>query len=466
MIRSSIIRSFSLVIIIAVIFPQEVYSERRVTLREAIEMAIKSNDQLRAAEMKVLAQKEEIGIARGRLLPKVYLEERVVRTNNPPTSFSLKLLQERFTTSDFAISSLNNPDPINDFQTYISIEQPLFSRKASIAVDISRDELKARDKEFLRKKEEVVFDVVKTYLLTRSAAEFVRVAKRSIDDAKEHKRIAELRFKQGLGLYSDTLRATTALTQAEQRLVSAKKNLEVLKRRLGILLGVSEAVDISVPDAESPAIPLKSMDYYIEESRKRSDLKAMELRYRNAENGISMAKAGYLPTIGVGASYQLNTHTNPFDPEGDSWQVMAFLRWDIFDGWMRRHKLSKARLKLEETEAYLNGLKKGIYIGVFEAYQSVKEAEKNLELARAALKTAEEGERLVRKRYSNSLSSFVDLLDAQMNLDRARADIVVKRNALDIAVARLAFESGTILNDLGIKGVSQGSGYLRYSQED
>ncbi|KAB2822901.1 MAG: TolC family protein, partial [Candidatus Dadabacteria bacterium] len=57
---------------------------------------------------------------------------------------------------------------------------------------------------------------------------------------------------------------------------------------------------------------------------------------------------------------------------------------------------------------------------------------------------------LVRKRYENSLSPFFDLLDSQLNLDRARADLAARRNGYLIALARLSFESGTILEDLGI----------------
>jgi len=54
-------------------------------------------------------------------------------------------------------------------------------------------------------------------------------------------------------------------------------------------------------------------------------------------------------------------------------------------------------------------------------------------------------------RYKGSLSPLVDLLDAQVNLDRSRANLVARKNEYEIAVARLNFESGTILQDLGIE---------------
>jgi outer membrane protein TolC len=130
--------------------------------------------------------------------------------------------------------------------------------------------------------------------------------------------------------------------------------------------------------------------------------------------------------------------------------VMAFLKWDIFNGGAREYEIAKARLKIKEEEESLSALKKSISLSLYEAYLGVEEAEKNLELARSAVQTAEEGRRLVRTRFENSLSPLVDLLDAQLNLDRARATLVVSENEYALSKFVLSYESGTILEELGI----------------
>jgi outer membrane protein len=81
----------------------------------------------------------------------------------------------------------------------------------------------------------------------------------------------------------------------------------------------------------------------------------------------------------------------------------------------------------------------------------VEESRKGLDLARAALESAEEGRRLVRVRYENALSPMVDLLDAQASLDAARADVIGRESAYMTAIANLAFQSGTILKELGVE---------------
>lgn len=420
-----------------------------LTLREAVETGLEQNHGLRAASARAEASRADIGIARSRLLPKLSFEERFMRTNNPTYAFSSKLNQERFTAADFAIGSLNDPDEIDDFQTTLSFEMPLFVRQASVGLRMAREEYSAGRDELLRRREAAAFDIVKAYLTVNTASGFVEAAEAAVADAKEHLRIAEARHRADLGLLADVLRAKTGLLEAEQRLLSARKDARLAKRGLGLLIGLDEEAEAGPGGFGKPVGELQR---YLSSAKERADLRSMTKRRENARNAVSLANSAYYPMVGVGGSYFLNDHSRPFGSEGQSWQVAAFLRWDIFDGALRGHEASKARLKSLEAAEELEGMKKAVAFSVHRAYLGVEEAAKTAELAEAALKSAEEGARLVRLRYENSLSPMVDLLDAQAALDNARAALVMKKNAFETSLAALAFESGTILEDLGVDG--------------
>ncbi len=422
--------------------------DRVLSLREALEYSMEGNPGIRAASKGLLAQKEEVGIARGFLLPKVTFEERFMRTDNPTYAFMAKLNQGRFTSQDFDIPSLNDPSAINDFQTGFILEQPLFAPKAMIGINIARTEFDAKNEEVERKKEEVAFRVFKAFLAIQTAKAYVVAADKGIDNAREHLRIAEARYKANLGLYSDRLRAVAALSSAEERLVTGKKNLAVAKRSLGLMLGLAESVDVT---DERPLFDLKPFEYYSGIMLSRKDLKSLETRYKNAENMLKMADASYYPTIGIGGSYQMNDHAKPFGSEGQSWQVAAFLRWEIFDGTKREHERRKAAAKVAETLEFLEGMKKEMSFNVYDAYLGIDEAKKGLELAKTALEAAEEGRRLVMARYESSLSPLVDLLDVQTSLDASRANVIAREEAYLTALANLGFQSGSILKDLGME---------------
>jgi outer membrane protein len=422
--------------------------EQAFTLTDAVRHALTHNDEIRAAESSLAAKKDDVGVARSNLLPKIYFEERALRTNNPTYAFMAKLNQGLFTQQDFAINSLNHPAPYNDFQTQFFAEQPIFVPKAWMGVDMSKREHQAGSIDLSRKQEEIAFRVCQAWLMVHTARAQLTVAQKGVEDAQEHYRIAKLRYEADLGMYADTLRASTALAESRQRKVTADKQHNLARRMLGLLLGLTGSADVTgdIPDFQS-----RDIEEYAKASLARGDVRSMELRYENAEKSIRMSETEYLPYVGVGGGYQWNDPANLFGGTGDSWQVSAFLRWNLFDGAKREYERSKAMHQAKQVQEHLLGMKKAVAYGLYQAQLGVEEATANLELAREALKTAEEGTRLVQMRYENSFSPIVDVLDSQVVLDRARAGLVARENEYRVAVLNLGWESGTILKDLGIE---------------
>ncbi|MDT8396472.1 MAG: TolC family protein [bacterium] len=413
-----------------------------VGLQEAFHMALEGNPKLVAMGNSLRAVQERVGSARSRLLPKVTLEERYMKTDNPTFAFSSKLNQSRFESADFGIDSLNDPDAIDDFTTSISFTQALYSREASLGVDMARTAGEAVALDYRRATQQVLLDVLEAFIGAETARGYQDVAQNSLEDARIHLEIARSRVNAGLGLESDLLRAEVSVKESEAQLGSARKSVSLAARALGLILGQDGPVEAAVEEIPVPA--LKPVEHYEEVAADRDDLLAMAKKVRNARLNVSMATAGSLPTVGLGGSYQINSHEAPLDEEGSSYQVMAFLRWDLYSGGLKSHAASDARYGLMEAEAWYDGLKKEIIYRINEAYLSILEAARGRELALSRLSLADEMARLIEKRYVNSLATVVDLLDAQTSLDSARADLVARKNAYLVSLARLMFQSGLI----------------------
>ncbi|MEE9910850.1 MAG: TolC family protein [Deltaproteobacteria bacterium] len=421
--------------------------ERRMSVIDAVRTALADNHEIKAGQSMAYARDKEIGIARSYLLPKLYVEGRYLRTTNPSYAFMSRLNQERINAQDFDPERLNHPDPINDFQSSLTLEQPLFVQKAYVGLSMSRTEARAAKVEVLRKKEEIAFQVVKACLAIASLKEYARSVEQAVEETREHKRVADLRYQNEIGQYADALRTATALMEARQKKSIAEKNLSLAKRGLGLLLATTEAIDVEDGGID---FPLNDLPVYLAAADSRSDIHAAELRSENAAQNIRIAEAGYFPYVGVGGTYQMNDHNFPLGSEGTNWQVMAFLRWDLFDGTKREFERAKAKHLASGAREQTAALKKGVSYKIYEAYLNVEEARKNIELAEETLKTADEGTRLLKMRYENGFSSLADLLSAQSSLEQARAGLVERRNAYQTALATLSFESGTILKDLNL----------------
>jgi outer membrane protein TolC len=69
-------------------------------------------------------------------------------------------------------------------------------------------------------------------------------------------------------------------------------------------------------------------------------------------------------------------------------------------------------------------------------------------VARHAVAEAEEGARLVKKRYENSISLLVELLDAQTALNRSRTELASLEADHAASWARLQYATGTLLKEI------------------
>ncbi len=420
-----------------------------ITLTDAVKEAMQSNPLIRAEANGLKATEKDAGIAKSYLMPKLYIEEKFLRTDNPTYAFSLKLNQKRFAADDLmgAPQTFNNPEAINNFESSLNIEMPVFAKKAWTGLRMAKKELEVKQLDFSVKRQDIAYQVFKAYLGVQTAKAYLNTATEAVDDAREHLRIAELRYKSGVGLLSDTLRAKVAFSEAEQNYLKVQNDLEIAKSGLALVIGCNEGQSVDVSD-ETILLQDEPLKTAIVRSLQRDDIRAMQKRIENADNMVGLASSDYLPTIGLFAGYQVDDHRTMFGDEGRSWQVGAVLRWNIFDGLKRENEVAKAKAIKRQTEEYCDGLKKEISFKVNEAYLRLQEAKKTVELTKAVLASAEEAMRLINTRYQNSLSTMVDLLDAQVSLNTARSNMVKAENDYTDALGRLKYQAGSLLEDI------------------
>ena len=228
-------------------------AQQRMTLAEATAEALAKSDVLRAEEARLAAAAGGVEAARGNLRPTIALEERFTRTDNPAYDFSLKINQGNFTTADLmgAPDTFNDPEPISDFQTSLTITQPLWSRRASLGVEIARAEEGAVGHERERRREEVAHRVLQAWLGRKAAEAYLETALRAEEDAAEHLRLAGVAEAAGTGLASDRLRAEVALAEARRMRLAVENDLEIARRGLGLAIGREEAV-APAPERQAP----------------------------------------------------------------------------------------------------------------------------------------------------------------------------------------------------------------------
>ncbi len=414
-----------------------------ITLDEAVKTALEKNNLLKAKREEVKEKLYEYRIAKAHLLPKVDLFSEYNKTTDPPYAIMNRMEVKKL---DMFNTNFNDPGKSQLFKTGLKVTVPVWlGGKLRAAVDLTKKEVKATKEQLKKDENTVIYDVVKAYYSVLAAKAFVETAQLAVRDAENHLKIAEAVYRAGTGLKSDVLRAKVYLEQMEENLVKAKSNYSIALRALAVAIGDFPDVELSV-DGDLTYKPFSfNLNDLIETAIKnRPELKELKVRISQTKDMERMAKADFLPQIGAFGEIFAADDSVPWDKENSSWMVGVRASINLFSGGEKLYRLRRSRIARLKVKEYEERAKKGIAFEVSRAYYNFISAKKRVDLARAAIASAQESLRIVEKRYKNGLATITELLDTQTSLNQARSNYVAALSAYRQAVAEVYYAAGIL----------------------
>ncbi len=417
-----------------------------IDLSGALQSALANRPLVGAAREQALAAEHAAGVAHSYYLPKVTVSESFALTDEPGNSMFMKLNQERLSLGG---ADLNHPPATRDFETRLSLQQPLYNPDISFGYRQALKGAEAAAASTRWSEEQLAFEAFSAYLGVQQAHAALAWAESSSTDAEEVLRVASQRREAGIALKADELRAKVLVADAKRRLVTVNNDLAIAKERLALALGKPE-VDFDIAAPLTPdQLPLPEPT----ETLQRADLQVLDRQSQAAELAYRQSRAAYLPRAGMQASYALHDSATPFGGDGNGWSVGANLTWEIFDGFRRSE--GKARAEALKRAAHYQRLDAGraARFQVDSARRRAEEARLNFATARESLLAAEEGNRLTLERYQAGLANLYDLLGTQSVLDQGRMSVVQAETGLLLALGNIQFQNGTFLKNFVPKEV-------------
>ncbi len=414
-------------------------------LATALSLALAGNHQLRLADARVAAAAAAVDSARVGYRPQIYFDELASRTTQPAAAFGQLLGQESFTAENFAVDFLNEPDPLTNFTSRLTVQQSLWAGgRTRSGADAARssEEATALDRDHSR--QEISHQVVQAYsgaLLARSREDVARAA---VSTALEHVRLAADLEAAGLVVSSDVLLAKVRVSEVDEMLVTAQGESDVARAQLNLVMGRDQGTPM-VLSAEPlpgsvPQVLEESVDSLVAEAwERRLDLQAAGRRVEASDWDDRRVRSGYRPEVGLLGSMEANDE-DLFGTSGTNWTVMASLRWSLYDGGATRSRLREAREAGLQARLQEDLLREQIALQVRMAVSRLATARQKKTLSRGAMDMAQESLRIVVDRYAEGLVPLVQLLEAEDALTRARFREASARRELLVAdsLVRLA----------------------------
>jgi outer membrane protein len=414
---------------------------------EAIAVALQHNPQVLAARHQVDAAMAQVTQARSGLLPQLDASETFNRTTSPLWAFGTKLNQGAITQQDFIPDRLNNPDPINNFSTALTLTWSLFDGGQTwIGWQQARQNEQAGRLALQRSQQMVIAQTAIAYAGCLLAKEDLTVVNQALDTARVHLKVVQDRERSGMAVKSDLLRAQVRIADLTQQRFQAESRVRVALAMLGAVMGRPEQVSAETR-LESHLAPqpldLGDLEGWIRRAMdKRPDLEQLKIQEEIAQKEVARARAGHYPTLALQGSYENNTEA--FDGAKDNYTIGAVLRINLFSGQRISAKVAEARATLAKITSMRNGLQLSVRVDTQKAYYQAQSAWQSIEVAQTAVEQAREGMRIVTNRYENGLLALVSLLDAQVALQQAQTQHFQALHDYEVARISLDLASGVI----------------------
>jgi outer membrane protein TolC len=169
----------------------------------------------------------------------------------------------------------------------------------------------------------------------------------------------------------------------------------------------------------------------LEEVGKVRELARMNLRLHNA--------ALYPEVVAMGGMVFCNHQLSPIVPR---MAVGIGVNFNIFDGLNREYKISSSRLQLRRVEALERKAEQDISLQIESLYNTLQSILATVNAVERSERFAEEFLRAKRNAFREGMATATDVIDAALNLSRARLEYRQTAYEFDVALARLLEASG------------------------
>jgi outer membrane protein len=420
-------------------FAQQV---RRITFNEAVRIALDQNSQLkRVANM---AELQAVSVSRQRMnfFPDLNL------STSGSQNYGRNFLPEEGRIVDQTTEYLNFgvSSGINLFRGFADVAG---LRQAQL-------QLEARELDFDRARQTVVFNVMSNYLQLIERNEQIRVLTENLDAQRQQLAQIEEFVRVGARPISDLYQQQALEANAELNLLNAERLAQISEVNLIQVLELDPfgAYEFAAPEVDESAIGGVNydLDNLLRQAfGRRPDLRATEIGIVAAEQGIRVARSSMWPNVSMRLNYGSNYTTA--DRVFGLWDQLdnrrgggigLSLSVPLFDRFSTRNSVQQARVQYDNARLDLDLLQHNVAVQVRQAYLDQVSAEKRLDVSDKQERSAALALEAAQERYNVGAATLVELsqaraafVQAQSERVRARYDYLFQGRLIDYYLGAL-----------------------------
>jgi len=349
-------------------------STERLTLDQCIEITLKRNPSLTAAESVMNAAGTRVGQARSAYYPQVNLSADYTKYSpyTDPTNASQDLYQ--------GTASLTQN--IFDFG-----KTPSQVRIQRLNYDASREDRRNVYSQVVFNVKQAYYTLLQTEKNREVAIETVKLTQDQLDQAKGF-------FDAGVKSKYDVTSAEVNLSNARLAQIRAENSVQIARVTLKNAMGSPDLPDFSIVDTLAfQKYPVTFEDAVQRAYTNRPDLQSTLARKEAFKEAVSLARTGYYPTLTGNAN--VSRVDSDYPPEKSGWSAGVTLNFPLFSGFLTNYQVKEAKENLNVQNANEETLRQSILLDVQQAYLNLRALDDGVVVAELTVRQAQENYEIV-----------------------------------------------------------------------
>lgn len=408
---------------------------RSMTLRQAIELALKQNPDIVLARLDEEKIRQGVRVARDPFTPRVTVGSGLAYSDGFPMTIS------------------GSAPSVFQAQANMAI----FNRQKSLEVAQAKEDARGAAFATANKRDEAAYRAAMLYLDAERAVRLSDVARKDIDSRRRVLDSVTAQVQEGRALPLAQKQAELAIAQARQETLDLDDQRDAAETSLAIALGLPAEDRIQPMEEEraAPTLPATPEEALQAAVSANNELRQMQSQMASKQLEIRGDKAVRLPRVDLVAQYALlakfNNYTQFYNTfQRNNGQIGASIQVPIFSGSGVGAQVEQAEIDVAHIRNEMGNVHNRIAANLQQAYRDVAKAQSASEVARLDLDVAREqisvdlaqmqegrlAMRVLEEARVVENAKWIALYEAQYAMEKARFSVLRLTGQLATAVVR------------------------------
>ncbi len=317
--------------------------------------------------------------------------------------------------------------PISDTGFYafnVTIQQILYDFKGLLSqYRATRTLFEAKKLSTASTRNRTALDFTINFYDTLESQKLIDAAVKEVERVESHLRDAKSLYDAGVITKNDMLQAQVRLSDARQRLLSARNLRDVRVSRLNTFLLMPLTRKVELVEYERPISDPSLLDidkFWDTALSKRPEVQIADRTVEALGFEAVAKKSEFLPQLFASGSYDYMQ--NAFSYHDDNWTLLLGVRINLFEGGKTLADLRKTEHRKKQVLEQRANLVDEIRLEVKNFLLDLRNAYERILVNRDSVEQAQENLRINRSRYEGGIGTATEVLDAVILLSIAETN--------------------------------------------